>query len=173
MSEDERSPESVADQEICYSPIGVVRSPFESPADVPRRDARSPDAAGTVELVEEYADGLAELDGFSHVLVLAHLHRSEGYSLRVNPPVGGETFRPGIFATSGPHRPNPIAASVFRVRDVADATLSVEGVDLVDGTPVLDIKPWAPKEDHFEAFRGGWFETHLGQDFEWGGREES
>jgi tRNA-Thr(GGU) m(6)t(6)A37 methyltransferase TsaA len=167
MDHTDRSPETVADQEVCYSPVGVVRSPFETADDVPRRNARSTDANGRVELAARYAEGLAELEGFSHVLVLAHLHLAEGYALRVNPPAGGDEFRPGIFATSGPHRPNPIAASVFRIREVADTTVHVEGVDLVDGTPVLDLKPWAPKADQLEAFRGGWFAEHLGQTFDW------
>jgi tRNA-Thr(GGU) m(6)t(6)A37 methyltransferase TsaA len=167
MDRTDRSPEAVADHEVCYSPVGIVRSPYETPAEVPRRDAQSTDATGRVELAAQYADGLAELDGFSHVLVLAHLHLSEGYSLRVNPKAGGDEFRPGIFATSGPHRPNPIAASVFRIQEVSEASIGVSGVDLVDGTPVLDLKPWAPKADQLETFRGGWFEEHLGQTFDW------
>jgi tRNA-Thr(GGU) m(6)t(6)A37 methyltransferase TsaA len=147
---------------VVYHPIGVVRSPFDTPEDVPLKPSRSVDAAGQIELEAEYQDGLALLDGFSHIVIVAHLHLIEGYTLRTAPPFV-EGVRPGIFATRGPKRPNPIGLTVVRLIDITDAVLHVEGLDLVDGTPVLDLKPHYPKPDEYRGLRGGWIEDNLEQ----------
>lgn len=144
-------------EEIRYEPIGEVRSPFETPEDVPVNPTGPTDASGTVELAPEYEEGLTDIEGFSHVVVLAHLHRVEGYALQASPPFAPGA-NPGIFATSGPRRPNPIAQSVLRLRDVDGVTLSVDWLDLVDGTPVLDVKPHAPKPHECKDIRIGWLE---------------
>ncbi|MFB6109052.1 MAG: tRNA (N6-threonylcarbamoyladenosine(37)-N6)-methyltransferase TrmO [Haloplanus sp.] len=140
--------------EICYRPVGEVRSPFETPADVPRNVEDSTEARGTIELDPAYEAGLAELDGFSHVTVVAHLHRSEGFDLRIHPP--WTDARPGVFATRSPRRPNPIATSVCRLTGVEGSTVRVRDVDLVDGTPVLDLKPFAPKPHEIDGVEMGW-----------------
>ena len=149
---------------ITYHPIGVVHSPFDRAADVPVDPDEPSDAAGRIDIDEEYAEGLLGLDGFSHVTVLAHLHESHGYSLTVRPSFA-DGLEVGIFATSGPHRPNPIAQTIVRLQRIEDATLYVEGVDLADGTPVLDLKPFAPKPGALDDLRGGWFEEYLDQEF--------
>lgn len=145
---------------VLYHPIGVVRSPFDTPADVPIESTLSVEAAGRIELDEEYREGLTSLDGFSHIAVIAHLHLVDEYTLRTSPPfVDG--IHPGIFATRGPKRPNPIGLSVVQLTGITELVLNVEGIDLVDGTPVLDIKPHYPKPDEIHGLRGGWIENHL------------
>lgn len=145
---------------ILYHPIGVVRSPFDTPGDVPVEPTQSVDAAGRIELDEEYREGLTSLGGFSHIAVLAHLHLVDGYTLRTSPPfVDG--IRPGVFATRGPRRPNPIGLTVVCLTGITGVVLHVEGIDLVDGTPVLDIKPHYPKPDEIHGLRGGWIEKQL------------
>lgn len=148
--------------DITYRPIGTVRSPYENPEDVPLSPDTAADATGTVEIDEQYAAGLVGLDGFSHVVLLTHLHRVDDYVLRTDPPFA-EGARPGIFATRGPRRPNPIGLSIVRLRDVDGTVLHVEGVDLVDGTPLLDIKPFAPKPGEAEDVERGWIDEHLEQ----------
>lgn len=151
--------------EITYRAIGTVRTPFESPEDVPKCGSESVEAAGRVELCEEYAEGLTLLDGFSHVALLTHLDRVTEPTMRCDPPFA-PGVRPGIFATRGPRRPNPIGYSIVRLRDVDGTTLHVEEVDLVDGTPLLDVKPHAPKRARYEGFRAGWLEEHTDQSFD-------
>ena len=148
--------------EIVYHPIGIVRSPFETPDDVPVEPNRSLETAGTIEINEEYEEGLAGLDGFSHIVVVTHLHLIDDYTLHTSPPfVDG--FHPGIFATRGPRRPNPIGITIVRLVDVDGKDLHVEGLDFVDETPVLDIKPFYPKPDEWGDLQGGWIEEHLDQ----------
>lgn len=148
--------------EIVYHPIGIVRSPFESPDDVPVEPNRSLETAGTIEIYEEYEEGLTGLDGFSHIVVVAHLHLIDEYTLCTSPPFV-EGFQPGIFATRGPRRPNPIGITIVRLITVDSVVLNVAGLDFVDGTPVLDIKPFYPKPDEWADLRGGWIEEHLDQ----------
>ena len=126
---------------ITYRPIGVVRTPWTSREAMPIQPSRSR-AAGTVELRPEYAEGLRDLDGFSHVVLVYHLHLSRGYALRVTPYL--DDRRRGLFATRSPRRPNPIGLSVVRLERVVGAMLHVRGVDMVDGTPLLDLKPHIP-----------------------------
>ena len=137
-------------------PIGTVQSPFERPGDVPAPLSASVEAAGTVEVFDRYADGLAGIEGFSHVVLVTYLHLA-GETLRVDPPYS-EDRRLGIFATRGPNRPNPIGITVVRLRGVDGTTLEVEGVDLVDGTPLLDLRPHAPKPIEREPVETGWLD---------------
>ncbi|WP_254533292.1 tRNA (N6-threonylcarbamoyladenosine(37)-N6)-methyltransferase TrmO [Natrinema gelatinilyticum] len=149
-------------KEICYDPIGVVHSPYESPADIPKHASAAVDASGTVELDEKYGDGLAEIDGFSHIVLVTHLHLVEDAAMTCDPPFAD--VEPGIFATRGPRRPNPIGLSIVRLTSRDDTVLSVESLDLVNGTPVLDVKPFAPKADALTGLRGGWIEDYTDQD---------
>lgn len=148
--------------EITYEPIGLVRSPFGTPDDVPVEPNRSLETAGRIEINEEYEAGLAGLDGFSHVMVVAHLHLIDSYTLRTSPPFV-DAVQPGIFATRGPRRPNPIGITIVRLTDVDGRILHVEGLDFVDETPVLDIKPFYPKPDESGDLDGGWIQDHLDQ----------
>jgi tRNA-Thr(GGU) m(6)t(6)A37 methyltransferase TsaA len=142
--------------DVTYRPIGVVRSPFTEIPGMPLQPPAAPDVEGRIELEPEYAAGLLDLDGFSHVWVLAHLHRAAAVDLQIVPFL--DTERRGVFATRSPGRPNPIGVSVLRVLAVQGSTIHVAGVDLLDGTPVLDVKPYVPQFDHVAADRIGWFE---------------
>ncbi len=155
----------MAEDEITYRSIGVVRTPFDDADAVPRPDTAAVETTGTVVLDEEYEPGLAEIAGFSHLVLLTHLHDVEETVLRCDPPFA-EGTTPGIFATRGPNRPNPIGLSIVRLRGIEGHTLSVDHVDLVDGTPLLDIKPFAPKPAEFENLDGGWIEAETDQSFE-------
>jgi tRNA-Thr(GGU) m(6)t(6)A37 methyltransferase TsaA len=112
---------------------------------------------GTVEVFPEFADGLADLDGFSHVVLLFHLHRSRGYELRVVPYL--DTVERGLFATRAPRRPNPIGLSVVRLVGIEGNLVTVEDLDILDGSPLLDIKPWVPEFDDRDEIRQGWLEA--------------
>ena len=111
---------------------------------------------GRVEVAAEYAPGLRDLDGFSHLHLICHLHRAVPGELEVVPYLD-DTVR-GVFATRSPRHPNPIGLSVVRLENVEGATLHVSAIDLLDGTPVLDIKPYVPAFDAFAAERIGWLE---------------
>ena len=140
--------------EICYKPIGVVHSPIRSEDHMPPRPVNSRGVEGTVELLPDMIDGLMDLEGFSHIVLLCHLHLSSSFSLRVKLPSDSE--RHGVFATRSPRRPNPIAMSVVRLIHIEGATLHIKDIDMVDGTPVLDIKPYIPLKYDEDTVRTGW-----------------
>ena len=141
-------------EEVCYKPIGVVHSPLLPDDHVPPRRVDSHGVEGTVEVLPEYAEGLRDLEGFSHIFLLCHLHLSAGYALIVKPP--SDTVTHGVFATRSPRRPNPISLTVVRLRKVEKNVLHITDVDLVDGTPVLDIKPYTRAVENPEEVRTGW-----------------
>lgn len=142
---------------IEYRPIGVIHSPFRDLKGMPVQPSRAEGVEAAVEVYPEYAEGLADLDGFSHIILLCHLHRSTGYRLKVIPFL--DTVLRGLFATRAPCRPNPIGLSVVRLRTIQGNRLVVEGVDLLDGTPVLDIKPFVGEFDRLTGVRIGWLES--------------
>lgn len=117
------------------------------------------DIEGFIELKQEYVEGLKDLDGFSHLILLYHFHRSKKYSLKVKPYLEDE-WR-GIFATRYPARPNPIGLSVVRLSRIEGNKLYVLDVDMLDGTPLLDIKPFIPEVDNRENARIGWLEKRV------------
>jgi tRNA-Thr(GGU) m(6)t(6)A37 methyltransferase TsaA len=139
---------------IRYEPIGVVRSPFRELEGMPLQPVAAADVRGQIEIYEPFVAGLADLDGFSHIYVLAHMHRARTGGLSVVPFLD-DTAR-GVFATRSPRHPNPIGLSVVRLLGVNGAVLELAGVDLLDGTPVLDLKPYVPEFDAVAAERTGW-----------------
>jgi tRNA-Thr(GGU) m(6)t(6)A37 methyltransferase TsaA len=140
--------------EITYTAIGVIHSPFAGIEAMPIQPGGAAGIRGTVELLPEYMPGLRDLAGFSHLILLYHFHRVRAAALEVTPFLDTEPH--GIFATRAPRRPNPIGLSVVRLISVENNTLTIENVDIVDGTPLLDIKPYVPAFDHFAAERVGW-----------------
>lgn len=124
---------------ITLSPIGVIHSPFRTTEDAPIQPFFAKGAKGTVEVLDDYIDGLDGLDGFTHIVLIYHFHLSTGFSLKVRPYLD-DTPR-GVFATRAPRRPNPIGISVVRLAGVEGGIIKVIDVDVVDGTPLLDIKP--------------------------------
>ncbi|MBN1285009.1 MAG: tRNA (N6-threonylcarbamoyladenosine(37)-N6)-methyltransferase TrmO [Anaerolineae bacterium] len=141
---------------ITYRPIGVIHTPFTERAGMPIQAARS-EAVGYVEVYPQYRPALADLDGFSHIFLVYHFHRADPPQLSVRPFLDDTSH--GLFATRHPHRPNPIGLSVVRLDRVAldnPPVLHVTGVDMLDGTPLLDIKPYVPQFDAHEAPHTGW-----------------
>ena len=139
---------------VAYEPIGVVRSPFRAVDGMPLQSVAAGEVRGRVEVRPELAAGLRDLDGFSHLHLICHLHESAPGGLVVTPFLD-DTPR-GVFATRSPRHPNPIGLSVVSLLAVQGAVLHVAGLDLLDGTPVLDIKPYVPTFDAFAAPRTGW-----------------
>ena len=141
-------------KDIHYSPIGVIRSPFKETTGMPIQPTGAQGIRGTVEMALDYADGLKDLEGFSHIHLIYHFHLSEGFSLEVKPYLD-DAMR-GVFATRAPKRPNALGLSVVRLVAVEGRILHIEDVDIVDGTPLLDIKPYVPEFDDRAAERIGW-----------------
>ena len=139
---------------ISYRPIGVIHSPFEVIENMPIQPAAAVGVRGTVEVFAEFVDGLKDLDGFSHVILLYHFHRAGKARLVVTPFL--DTEPRGVYATRAPTRPNPIGLSVVRLLGVKGNVLRIENVDVVDGTPLLDLKPYVPRFDRYEVERIGW-----------------
>jgi tRNA-Thr(GGU) m(6)t(6)A37 methyltransferase TsaA len=122
---------------------------------MPIQPAGATGIRGSVEIDHVYADGLKDLGGFSHIILIYHLHLSSGYLLQVRPFMDDENVH-GIFPTRAPRRPNPIGMSVVKLLKIKGHTLYIEGVDVVDGTPLLDIKPCVPEFDVWKVKRTGW-----------------
>jgi tRNA-Thr(GGU) m(6)t(6)A37 methyltransferase TsaA len=141
---------------IEYQPIGIVHSPFEEQEGTPIQPSRAKNAEGTVEVFQEFVEGLSDLDGFSHIILLCHLHKTGGYRLKVVPYL--DTHLRGLFATRAPCRPNPIGLSVVALLGIDGNMLAIRGVDLLEGTPVLDIKPYVGEFDDRGEIREGWLE---------------
>jgi tRNA-Thr(GGU) m(6)t(6)A37 methyltransferase TsaA len=144
-------------KEVVYKPIGVVHSPFKAPQDV----------MGYVEVTREYVEGLRDVDGFSHLILIYHCHLAQDYSLLVRPFLDKRLH--GVFSTRAPSRPNPVGVSVVRLTRMEKNVLHIQDVDIIDGTPLLDIKPFVPDFDQRKAERIGWLtgkvdKMHSGRD---------
>ena len=145
----------MSEDRFSYEPIGVIRTAFESPDGMPIQPVGEAAVEGTVELKKEYADGLQDLDGFTHCILLYHFHESDdAASLEVEPFLDDE--QRGVFATRAPQRPNPIGLSVVRIESIEDETVTITGIDVVDQTPLLDIKPFVPEFDVPSDVDTGW-----------------
>lgn len=143
---------------INYQPIGIIHSPFKDPKGMPIQPTGARDVRGEAVLDERYAQGLKDLDGFSHVILLYHFHQSCGYDLTVKPFM--DTVSRGLFATRAPRRPNCIGLSIVRLLGVEGNVLHLAGVDVLDGTPLLDVKPYVAKFDAVPADRFGWLDEN-------------
>ena len=139
---------------INYRPIGIIHSPFKTPAGTPIQPAGARDVEGRVEIFPEYTAGLDDLAGFSHIFLIYHFHLSKKFTLKVTPFL--DNRERGLFATRAPSRPNPIGLSVVRLVGITDGSLKVLDVDVIDGTPLLDIKPYVPEFDVRKVDHTGW-----------------
>ncbi len=146
---------------IQYRPIGRVHSPFKTPEGAPIQPPGGGEVTATVEIYPVYAEGLADLEGFSHIILLYHCHRAGTPSLIVTPFLDDAPH--GVFATRAPSRPNPIGLSIVRLTGVGAGILYIKEVDILDGAPVLDIKPYVPAFDLRESAAVGWMERRTGQ----------
>jgi len=147
--------------EIVYRQIGVIHSPWQEVQGMPIQSPGAAGVMGCIEVAPEYVEGLKDLDGFSHIILLYHFHRVKEFQLTVTPFLDKETR--GVFSTRAPKRPNPIGLSIVRLLDVAGNFLHVEGIDTLDGTPLLDVKPYVPEFDARAEVRVGWLSRAKGR----------
>jgi len=147
--------------EVTFTPIGVVRTPFPDRVSAPRQPYAAREARGTIELFpgRGFEHALEDLEGWDRLWVIFsfHLNAVGGFRPKVLPPRSAGKRR-GVFSTRSPHRPNPIGLSVVRLDEVRGLTVHVRDVDMIDGTPVLDLKPYVPYADAFPTARTGWLE---------------
>lgn len=143
--------------QITYNSIGIIKTPFTEPAGTPIQAAKSA-TVGTIEINAEYADALLDLDGFSHIILIYHFHLSKT-ALQVKPFMDDAIH--GSFAVRSPSRPNNIGISVVQLDRIEDNVIYFTGADVINGTPVLDIKPFVPEMDHRDVTKIGWFEKNI------------
>ena len=143
-----------------YTPIGTIHSPFRDIAGMPIQPNGARDVPGTVEILAQYREGLRDLDGFDRIILIYALHRCTDHQLTVKPFL--DPTPRGIFATRSPKRPNAIGLSAVRLTGVNGGTLAIADVDVLDGTPLLDLKPYVPAFDAYPGSRCGWLEAVAG-----------
>jgi tRNA-Thr(GGU) m(6)t(6)A37 methyltransferase TsaA len=140
-------------------PIGIIRSPYEVPKDMPIQGRFKGDVEAWIELKEQYVPGLRDLDGFSHAILIYHFHHSDVEHLEARPFLEQKTH--GIFAIRSPHRPNHLGFSIVRIQRIEGNRLYFTEVDVLDGTPLLDIKPYVEYFDSRDDVKSGWIENHF------------
>jgi tRNA (adenine37-N6)-methyltransferase len=141
-------------EKIGYTKIGIIRTPFKTPAGTPIQPTGAGGIEAKVEVFPEYSEGLADLEGFSHIILLYLFHLSKGFKLKVKPFLDVELR--GLFATRAPARPNPVGISVVRLVSIDHAVIYIKDIDVVDQTPLLDIKPYIPEFDIRKVDGTGW-----------------
>ena len=141
---------------IVYQPIGIIASPYPKTEGMPIQASGAKGIRGAITIFPEYGEGLKDLDGFSHIILLYHFHRTQRKDLVVTPFLDNEPR--GVFATRSPNHPNAIGLSIVRLLAVDGLQLKIEDVDILDGTPLLDIKPYVPAFDQRAPERVGWLE---------------
>ncbi len=145
---------------VTYKPIGIIYTPFKEAKGTPIQPEGARDVKGRLELFSKYVDGVKDLEGFSHIILIYHFHLVNKYKLLVKPFM--DNVLHGVFATRAPSRPNPIGISVVSLLSIEENILHVRGIDVVDGTPLLDIKPFVPQFDIWERVeRIGWLDTNV------------
>ena len=144
---------------ITMKPIGTIHSPYKQFKDMPIQGKFKPGVDAWVELKEEYSAGLRDLDGFSHAIIIYYFHKSEKIEIEGKPFL--EDNKHGIFAIRSPHRPNHIGLSVVKIEKIKDNKLHFSEVDVLDGTPVLDIKPYVKQFDIRDSAISGWLDKHF------------
>jgi tRNA-Thr(GGU) m(6)t(6)A37 methyltransferase TsaA len=146
---------------ITYQAIGVVHSPFKEPKNVPIQASAAKNIEGTLTVYPQYAEGLCDIEGFSHLILLYHFHLAKETQLQVKPFLDDKLH--GVFATRAPARPNKIGISVVRLKAREGNVLHVQDVDVLDGTPLLDIKPYVPEFDYRDTEKIGWLRSEIGK----------
>jgi tRNA-Thr(GGU) m(6)t(6)A37 methyltransferase TsaA len=143
-----------------YTPIGIIHTPFHNIAGMPIQPNGARGMRGTIEIAEACREGLRDLDGFERIILIYAFHRCSGHSMIVKPFL--DPTPRGVFATRSPKRPNAIGISVVRLIAARDGRVEVEDIDVLDGTPLLDIKPYVPEFDAYPGSSCGWLETVAG-----------
>lgn len=139
---------------IYFNPIGTIRTPHTSLENMPIQPAGAEGYTGYIKLAPNLQDGLLDLDGFSHITLVYHLHKVKGYNLRVTPFMDKDEH--GIFATKSPIRPNPIGISTVKLLRIENNIIHIANVDMLDGTPLIDIKPFFENFDNRYDTQSGW-----------------
>ncbi len=143
---------------IIFHPIGYIRSPFDTPEGMPIQPAGAKDVEGHIELYGALEEGLQDLEGFSHIIMLYQFHQNKDFKLKVKPFM--DTEERGLFSTRAPRRPNMIGMSTVELLAIEGNILKIKGVDVLDKTPLIDIKPYVAKFDAVPATRFGWLEEN-------------
>lgn len=144
---------------IEYKPIGIIHSPYKEPEGTPIQVRAAGKIEGEVEVYPEFVDGLCDLEGFSHIVLIYHFHLAKEAKLLQKPFM--DTKEHGVFSIRSPSRPNPIGISVVKLCEAHENRLKVRGIDIVDGTPLLDIKPYVPDFDIHEVEKIGWLQENV------------
>lgn len=142
---------------IVFSPIGVIRSEHMQAEKTPAQPVYAQECLGSVEVDPAYADALKDIEGFSHLYLLYHFHQAAPMKLRIKPFLGDAEH--GLLATRHPSRANAIGLSIVQLIEREGNILHLKGVDMLDGTPLLDIKPYSARFDHIEATKNGWMDN--------------
>lgn len=142
-----------------YKAIGKIKTEFKDPQGTPIQPKVDKKTQGKIELFKEYQDGLLDLEGFSHLILLYHCHKAGQYLLKVKPFM--ENKEHGIFSIRAPSRPNSIGLSIVRLEKIEGSTLYIKEVDILDNTPLLDIKPYVPEFDNRKDVKIGWLEKNI------------
>lgn len=146
---------------IQYTSIGIIKSPFRKKTGMPIQTTGAIGVKGEIEIYPDFEGGLKDLDGFSHIILIYHLHESTGFQLELKPFMDDKLH--GVFSTRAPKRPNSIGFSVVRLIKIENNILHIENIDILNGTPLLDIKPYIPDIDCHEVNKIGWLEGKSGK----------
>lgn len=144
---------------IKYKPIGIIHTPFKSKKGMPIQSAGAEGIKGTINIKKKYVPGLSDLDGFSHIILIYHFHKSSGYELKTIPFLDTEIR--GVFSTRAPKRPNQIGISIVKLLKTENNILEIENIDILDNTPLLDIKPYIPEFDFHKNEKAGWLSNKI------------
>lgn len=147
--------------EFNISPIGIIETPFTDLEGMPIQPSGAADVMGTIVVDKAFEQGLSDLDGFSHIILLYHFHQSKGYKLMVKPFLDDQ--KRGLFSTRAPRRPNPVGLSIVRLIKREGNTIKIKGIDVLSGTPLIDIKPYVPEFDTKDVTAVGWLEKNQKQ----------
>jgi len=143
---------------ITIKPIGIIKTPFNDLKGMPIQPSGAADIEGTIIINKEYEQGLSDLEGFSHIILLYHFHQSKGYNLMVTPFMDDQ--KRGLFSTRAPKRPNPIGLSIVQLIKREKNKINIKGIDVLNGTQLIDIKPYVPGFDAREVTRLGWLDKN-------------
>ena len=138
-------------------PIGIIHSPYKEIKNMPIQSVGAKDVKGYIEIYSDYVLGLKDLNGFSHIYAIYKFHKNKDYSLLVKPFL--DNSERGLFSTRAPKRPNQIGLSIFKIESIDNEKIYVSGVDVLDQTPLLDIKPYVSKFDAINDSKSGWLEN--------------
>lgn len=142
-----------------FETIGIIHTRFSQQEGTPIQSAMAGEETGRIEIFPEFAEGLLDIEGFSHLFLFYAFHQSGKGALKVKPYL--DTVEHGIFATRAPKRPNPIGMSIVQLVARMGNSLEIIGIDMLDGTPLLDIKPYIPSLDHFQTEKIGWYKDRI------------